>query len=147
MKSVAEIVGCEQLLAVFGYWPSFHDAEVHWVRLDRASPGDGMPSVEAVVHAFEMTSEIDANGYYVLRHHVLVHFRFHEIVDLRIEEMNNQNALFGLQILDIRDRQLERVKFEVHFDPSFGMYATFGCFSVEVLSVQACDRSGNLIPA
>jgi hypothetical protein len=137
------IAGAQQLMAVFGYWPSFHDAEVLSIKLDRMAidESDG-PILEATVHVFEMTSEVDSTGHYVLRHHVLAHLRFDDVVELTLEGFNHQNALFGLGIKDIRERQLERIRWEVSFDPSWGVGASFQCYGVEVVSVTPCDKDG-----
>jgi hypothetical protein len=144
VKDVDRIAGAEQLVAVFGYWPSFHDAEVLWLRLDRRANGDGCygPTLEALIHAFEMTSEVGGDGYYVLRHHVLVRLRFFEVAELRLDGFNHQNALMGLTLTDLRDRQMERVKWAVRFDSAFGVDASFQCFAVEVVSVVPCDKTG-----
>jgi len=144
VEAVEGIAGAEQLVAVFGYWPSFHDAEVLWLRLDRRAHGDRCqgPTLEALVHAFEMTSEVGADGYYVLRHHVLVHLRFLDLVELRLDGLNHQNTLMGLTLADLRDRQMERVRWAVHFDSAFGVDASFQCYAVEVVSVLPCSKAG-----
>jgi len=142
MDGIERIAGAEDLVAIFGYWPSFHDAEVLWVRFDRRPFGDGQPTLEALVHAFEITSEVSADGYYVLRHHVLVHLRFRDVVELRLVGFNHQNALMGLILTDLRDRQMERVLWEVKFDSAFGVNSTFQCHSVEVFSVVPCNKAG-----
>jgi hypothetical protein len=144
VEDVDRIPGAEQLVAVFGYWPSFHDAEVLWLRLDRRATIEGYfgPTLEALVHAFEMTNEVGADGSYVLRHHVLVHLRFSDVVELQLEEFNYQNAFMGLTLTDLRDRQMERVRWAVRFDSAFGVDATFQCYAVEVVGVALCDKSG-----
>jgi hypothetical protein len=149
VEAVEHIAGAEQLVAVFGYWPSFHDAEVLWLRLDRRAHGDGCygPTLEALVHAFEMTSEVGADGYYVLRHHVLVLLRFRDVVDLRLDGFNHQNALMGLTLTDLRDRQMERVRWAVRFDSAWGVDASFQCYSVEIVSVVPCSKAGEPIHA
>lgn len=149
MEAVEGIAGAEQLVAVFGYWPSFHDAEVLWLRLDRRDHGEGCygPTLEALVHAFEMTSEVGADGYYILRHHVLVHLRFLDVVELRLDGFNYQNALMGLTLTDLRDRQMERVRWEIHFDSAFGADASFQCYAAEVVSVVPCSKAGEPIHA
>ena len=53
------------LTDVFGRWPSFHDAEVTRIVLDR----DETPYLEATIHVFEMTSQIE-HGAYVLKTHI-----------------------------------------------------------------------------
>jgi hypothetical protein len=147
MGGTDTILGGEQLVAVFGYWPTFHDAEVLWVRLDRRPIGDGQPTLETLVHAFEITNEVGADGYYVLRHHILVHLRFRDVVELRLDGFNHQNALTGLAFIDLRDRQMERVLWGVRFDSAYGMGATFQCHSVEVVSVVPCSKAGEPINA
>jgi hypothetical protein len=149
VEDVDRITGAEQLVAVFGYWPSFHNAEVLWLRLDRRASGDGCygPTLDALIHAFEITNETGAAGAYVLRHHVLVHLRFSDVVELRLGGFNNQNALMGLTVTDLRDRQMDRVKLAVRFDSAFGADASFRCYGAEVVSVVPCDKAGDPIQA
>ncbi|QEL16937.1 Imm50 family immunity protein [Limnoglobus roseus] len=149
MEGIGPIEGEEQLVAVFGYWPTFHDAEVLWLRLDRRSGGEASygPTLEALVHAFEMTDEVGPDGYYGQRFHVLVHLQFREVVKLRLDGFNHQNALHGLDFTDLRDRQMERVKWAVRFNSAFGVDASFECFAVEVLSVVPCGNAGEAINA
>src|SRR5262249_59463196 len=105
--------------------------------------GDGYgPTLDTIIHTFEITSEVGADGCYVLRHHVLVHFRFHDVVELKIEAFNHQNVLYGLGISDLRERQLENVKFGVSFDSSFGLDGSFQCRAIEVVSVVPCNEQG-----
>ncbi|MGO9108253.1 MAG: Imm50 family immunity protein [Thermoguttaceae bacterium] len=133
----------ERLTSIYGRWPSFHDAEVIWMRFDRraTSLGNG-PTVEALIHTFEMTSEVNSAGFYVLRNHVLVHLRFSRVMELILDGFNHQNALLVLSIEDIRHRQMEHLNFEVKFDTSFGLEASFQCQDIEVVDVQPCDNDG-----
>jgi hypothetical protein len=141
----APITGSERIVKVFGHWPSFHDAEVLSLRLARGTQeneGSAAPSMEMVIHAFEMTDEVSPRGTYVLRKHVLVHFRFNDIVDLKLEDFNHQNVLLRLCIFDIREDQLEKIYFEIRMDSSFGLNGGCKCKSVEVVDVKACDEHG-----
>lgn len=146
-NSMDKIPGAEKVLAVFGYWPSFHDAEVVWLKLDRQSHVEGVygPTLESLVHVFEMTKEVDSEGHCVLRHHLLVHLRFAEVVEFRADGFNHQNALMGLVLKDISDAQMERVKWSVQFDSAWGVDASFQCYSAEVLSVVPCDKEGKAL--
>jgi hypothetical protein len=132
------IRGAEQLTTIFGRWPSFHDAEVVRLTLDRVSTVDGAfgPSLSVDVYVFEAGPDVTSSGTYVLRHETLVSFRFLEVDQLEINEFNQQNAIWDLSITDISDRQLERAKYEVRFAASFGMSAAFLCLDAEVLSVR-----------
>src|SRR5688572_22897955 len=99
MENHPNIRNIERLTSIFGCRPSFHDAEVVWLRFDRnATPlGDG-PTVEALIHVFKITNEVSAEGNYVLQDHVLVHLRFARVMELKVDGFNHQNALFGLSI-------------------------------------------------
>jgi hypothetical protein len=48
------------------------------------------------------------------------------------EGFNNQNVLWDLVISDIRDRQMEALKYEVSFASSLGMGARFLCREIMV---------------
>ena len=141
MNVEERIVGYHRLTSLFGYWPSFHDSEVLCVRLERRQFIEGIgPNLDALIHVFEMTSEVSPDGSYVLRHHSLVHFRFHGVVELRLEGFNLQNMLWELAISDIGEQQSERIHFQVEFVPSFGLSASFQCNRIELLTVTRCKE-------
>jgi hypothetical protein len=77
------VTGHEQLTAIFGRWPSFHDAEVLSVRLER----DGRdrwesPALYAKVHVFAgRRNEASSTGV-EFYNHTLVTFRFNQVFDL-----------------------------------------------------------------
>ena len=128
------------LTDIFGRWPSFHDAEVLRITLDRGEAQSFGPYLQATIHVFEMTSQIDERGRYVLKNHVAVTFRFIEIYELNLEDFNQQNVLQGLYFVDVSDRQMERIKFEVSIEGIHGVTAKFQCNSVKVESVEPYVR-------
>ena len=86
--------GGPDLLAWFdGRVPSFHDAEVLVLELDR-----GGATCRLRVHAFEITNEVDPAGYCVLARHALVSFVLSGVTDLELAGFNHQNVLSGLSI-------------------------------------------------
>lgn len=135
MDSPLSIRGSDLLTSVFGCWPSFHDAEVVRLELVRAPASAGGPGVLADVHAFEMTKEVGADGHFILRHHVLVGFRFSGVHELRLGGWNHQNVLNGLSIEDIQSGQFDELKFAVRFDGCWGVDAAFLCRDVAIESV------------
>ncbi len=134
----------KRLTSIFGRWPSFHDAEVIWLRLDRkaTSLGDG-PTVETLIHIFEMTSEVDAARFYVLRNHVLVHLRFSRVVEPILDGFDQGHTLMSLSIKDIRPQQMKHLNFEVNLDPVYGPEASFQCQDIEIVDVKPCDSDGH----
>lgn len=89
---ISKIQGAAELESWFGYWPSFHDAEIVGLHLNRK----GSSSLR--VHTWEMTKEIDDKGCYVLAKHILVEFIFEAVNGLNLNGFNHQNVIFGLAI-------------------------------------------------
>ncbi len=141
MRARLDITGSLLVTDLFGYWPDFHDAEV--LRLRFEATGDDGPLLFAEIYAFEMTSDVAPSGQYVLRNHVLVSFRFSGIDNLEMHGFNAQNTIMGLNIANIRERQLEGISFEVRFEGSFGVSAKFVCRDVVVEGVRPWARRGS----
>jgi hypothetical protein len=77
------VLHADRILSAFGYWPSFHDAEVHRAELDRGI-WPSLPSVTLVIHAFDSDGTVDEKGYYRIRTSVLVTLRFDAVDDLEL---------------------------------------------------------------
>jgi hypothetical protein len=141
MNEPANLVeGAERLTSIFGHWPSFHDAEVIEFNLWRGNanpekPPYTFPTVTTKIHLWELTSEIDIRGYYVLRHHTLATLRFHDISELCMDGFNHQNAIFGLSITSSPTDGFPQ-RLHVEFEPAFGITATFCCLRAEILEAQ-----------
>jgi hypothetical protein len=103
------IPGSEDLVAWFGDWPSFHDAEV----LELSFLREGSSSVR--IHTWRMTSEIDPTGHVVADRHVIVSFWFEEIVNLELVDFSVQNVISGL----VCEKSEEG--FKVTMSPCFGV--------------------------
>lgn len=116
----AEIPGASDLLAWFGFWPTFHDGEVLWVHLDRSGPS------RIRVHTWEMTSELDSRGYYVLRKHVVVTFILEDISELELDGFSHQNVLFDLTLTNGPGGC------KLEFGPSYGIGGTITAGSVRI---------------
>jgi hypothetical protein len=129
MNTHDKIKNGHALTSVFGCWPSFHDAEVVWLHLDRRGTdlGEG-PTIEALV---QITSEKLETG------SGLVHLRFATVVELQLGGINDQDDLSGLGIKEVAGRQ-----FEVNFYSTWGIGASFGCRNVEIVSIQPGEKNG-----
>ena len=132
------VQGSENLLAIFGRWPSFHDAEVIEIQLSRVRAGSRSnryegPLLLARVHTCDISDEVDSTGHYVLKNPTLVTLRFSDVRELKLEGFNHQNAIFGLTIQLKESSDPTDSKFHVEFDPSFGVDAIFDCSVIEVV--------------
>src|ERR1700722_2492068 len=95
------IVGSQKITTIFGYWPSFHDAEVselHFWR-GRVQPEKSIydfPVLTLTIHHWELTKEVDPQGFIVLRHHTLTRLRFYDVHEFQMQGFNHQNAIMAL---------------------------------------------------
>ncbi|MDR2982303.1 MAG: immunity 50 family protein [Puniceicoccales bacterium] len=123
------ILGEEKLISVFGYWPSFHDAEVWELRYERVPSGF---SLVAVIHVFEMTDEVTTQGYFKLVKHTRVALRFNVCSEVSFSRFNHQNVLYSLDISK-EDGLDAKYPFIVSFDSSYGLEGRLKCQSIEVI--------------
>jgi hypothetical protein len=109
---IGGISGGQELLQWFeGRMPSFHDAEVLALSLDRATA-----CAILKVHAFEMTSEVDSRGYFVCTRHVVVTFKLSWISSIELDGFNHQNALGGLKVSRMDDGEIR-----LDLEPAYGL--------------------------
>ncbi len=150
MEAIESLIdGSKRLIEIFGYWPSFHDAEVIDLRLWRGDvePEAGrytFPQLRVRLHMWELLNDMNAQGFLVTRHHTLTTLCFYNVDDFRMEGFNHQNAILGLSIAREERSQGPTPIFVVHFDPAFGMGATFTCSRVEVVDASPCSEDGKL---
>jgi hypothetical protein len=119
---------------IFGRWPSFHDAEVLRVVLDRS--GDEGPTLEVTIHVFDMTSDVDPQGFCVLKNHTEVTLRFTLVGLKRLQWFNHQNVLSSLEISEIDPKECDGRRLRVEMPSSYGLEAEFDCKRAIVASVR-----------
>jgi len=141
---------------VFGYWPSFQDAEILEVRMTVAgaepwTTGSESPALEMTVHVFERTNDLTPEGRFVLSKHTLVRLRFGKIEGLQLSNFWYQNCISELDLGIVparpsRDRNSVEaprpglLHIEIH--SSVGLSGKFKCESAEVVSTEPCDETG-----
>ncbi|WP_112664648.1 Imm50 family immunity protein [Microvirga flavescens] len=104
MEDLQSIEGWVDLLNWFGYTPSFHDAEILSLHLERG----GLSTLK--VYTWNVTRDVDKKGYGIHDRHVVVTFTMEDILDLHLEGFSSQNVIGNLEL-----RRL-------HLDaPTFGM--------------------------
>ena len=79
-------------MAWFGSWPSFHDAEVLSIHLNRSGES------RVAIHTWHRTNEIDDRGYFIATTHVLVTFVLDGIQTVQLNDFNHQNVVSGLSL-------------------------------------------------
>jgi len=91
---LAKIPGASELQDWFESWPSFHDAEILDLHLDRKGPST------LRIHAWKYESSADNTEIPVSRRFI-ARFIFDDITNLDVEEFNHQNVIYGLSLQQI----------------------------------------------
>lgn len=126
-----------RLVEVFGYWPQFHDSPV--ISLNSTDE-----HIDLVLHVWEMTSEVDSEGYFILRKHHLVHFRFSELSDVKLKDPEIGNILHELSFSELEDFQKSR-RFQVRLESVMDLDSSFTAKHGTILDISPCDTRGSRI--
>lgn len=121
----------EAVVSFFGHWPLFHDAKV-------TAYEAGADSISVTLHTWQITDEVDARGYFVLRNHALVSFQFDSLSEVKMHAFRSGNILFGLEISPCS----APASFHVELDSVMDMSGSFSARSGEVVSVIPCTSDG-----
>ena len=141
MEPYERVVGHKLVTDWFGYWPSFHDAEILSIHLDREPLGGGVgPSLTVRVQAFEMTGQIDEDGCYRLQKQVIVAFDFDGIEELTLHDFNYQNVIACLTLAEGATEE-GKPGLQVDFHSIFGVGCLFRCLLAGVRSVEPVSAS------
>jgi hypothetical protein len=155
------IENSQAITEIFGHWPTFHDAWIHELKLSIADgepwvPGSVAPVLELRVHVFEMTKDVDEDGYFVLTKHTLTNLQFRNVEGLQLTNFSYQNAILEL-ILGIEPMTYRHGGgpaegpppnvLTVKIEPSCGLSGEFKCQSAAVISAEPCDEYGHLLAA
>ena len=144
------IVGSGKLTNIFGYWPSFHDAEIldlHFWRGDIQTDKGvyNFPVLTLKVHLWELTNKVDPKGFLILQHHTLTTLRFYDVNDFQMQGFNHQNAMMRLAVSSEQRTDGPSPYFAVVVEPAFGMEASFKCLRMEVVEAIQCSDDGKVI--
>ena len=127
MFETPEIPGAAEVIAWFGYWPTFHDAEVLSIVLNRS--GESL----VVIHDWETTPEIDPSGYFLQAKQAVVTFRMegfpldvYGITRTEIACFNHQNVLSSAAVTKTQDC------YELALDGIFGVGGSIFCERMSV---------------
>ena len=135
MESLVEFEGAELVTNWFGYWPSLHDSEVLSVNVDRGDSRLG-PIVTVKVHAFQMTSNVNSQGFYELEKHCLIEFRFDAVDLLQLKNVNHQNVIEDI-FLSEKVAADGPKRIAVHFESIYGLELDFECSKAQVVALAA----------
>ncbi|WP_314952377.1 hypothetical protein [Bradyrhizobium cosmicum] len=108
--TIGDLEGGAALCAWYEGVPSFHDATLRELELRQGAPS------RLVAHAFQMTSEVDARGYFVLTKHVDVTFTIFELIEVQLLDFTEAGIMFGLKI------EIDPDGTTLSFESSYGVH-------------------------
>ena len=108
----------------------FHDAEVLHLHLNRTGVS------QLSVHTWNMTGDVDAQGFFRTEKHAVVNFELQGISKLELSDFSQQNVLASLDIM------LDGEGVHVELCPSYGLGGRLDAGSVTVSVVPGAPKLG-----
>jgi hypothetical protein len=131
--AIERIENHEKLLEMFSGWPSFHDAEVIGIELNREGPNP--PVLTLNIYVFSLSSALNEQGHFVKSREAIVTFEFFGVGLDHIDGFNAQNVLSSLRIASKPGADTPRL--QVGLVPLYGVSAEFSCDRGAVRAVQS----------
>ena len=104
-----QLEGGPALCAWFEGIPSFHDATLKELELRQGAPG------RLIAHTFQMTSEVDAEGHFLLTRHVIVTLTIFDLIEVQLSEFAESGIMYNLDI------EKDNEGTTLSFDSSYGV--------------------------
>jgi immunity protein 50 of polymorphic toxin system len=108
-EAIKDVAGADELIAWFGQWPSFHDAEVVSVELNRA----GISRIR--IHYWNRNANISVEGFHKADNHCVVTFLLEQISFLELADFSGQNVISELQI------EKQEAGYKLELFPCYGL--------------------------
>lgn len=131
MNIIRYIENSSELLDLYGDWPSFHDEEIHDIKLGtyhKVKEGYDSSYLEFTLRVLEKRS--------------LVTFRFEDIYDLVLDGFCDQNIVFTIEFDVLEPEKNGDAVIKVTIEPSVGVGGEFKAYSATILKIEPCDQNG-----
>lgn len=132
-KTPKEIQGTEKVIAAFGSWPCFHDAEVISFSAERELPvRKGGTVARLAVHVREYETVGEGTVDYDIKEtkSVLIRFLFRGACDFEISDFNLQNVIDAIDVSLAEANDSADLK--VTLEPIWGFGGSLRCESIEI---------------
>ena len=123
VSALPDIPGGKVLIDWFGHVPRFHDGNLLNIMLSGSDGGTGLMRI----HAWNMTSEVDARGYFILHKHAVVTLALKGVNSINLTDTDMVPAI----IFDMDFTKAgEHVRIE--WDTSYGMSGFITAKNVQI---------------
>ncbi len=136
-----EIKNVEKLIEVFGRYPSFHDAEILSIKLERSfDKRSSNSALTAKIRIYQARERFNNSEEKFIRwKNYEVDFEFSDIKLLQLENFNHQNVINDLIVKTLPTSETERHVFSVQIESIFGCEAFFKCNKVEIVQIKSFE--------
>ena len=107
----------QNIINIFGYWPSFHDSPVTQFEITDKT-------LSLSLKVWEMTNDVDVDGYFILTKKHEVSFSFTHIISTNLDSFPPSNILYTLGFSSLEE------------------FKSLGHFSINLDSAMGSDLSG-----
>jgi len=128
----------ESVVAAFGCWPTFCEAEVISFSVERALPyrnGSSLARMAIHVREYKTVGEGSVDFAHVLTKSILVRFAFDGISEVEFSEFNHQNVIQDLLVS--QDKEVKDGRLLVEVESIWGFGGGFRCSAARVESVES----------
>lgn len=98
LDPLADVVGAQDVIAWFGRMPSFHDAHLRSLSLFSG----GIATMQ--IFAWNITDQVDAQGYFVLEKHAIVTLTLEGVTAVRLSDFDLPGIIFEMKIERAEER-------------------------------------------
>jgi hypothetical protein len=120
VSAFSDVPGGPELIKWFGDAPSFHDAEILELSLNRS----GTSTLR--IHTWRTTGAVNEKGHFVTDKDAIVTFKFQEISALQLDGFSSQNVIFGLHLRRLpatsATSDTEASCYEITLEPCYGLH-------------------------
>ena len=146
MEPFSLIAGNEEVLAVFGRWPSFHDGEIHRLLLDSTRTDENglrYASIELALRGWNLTPHVSDEGFYKVECDSVVNLLFEHVYEVELDGLNHQNVLSELELSEVQDAQNpENKHLAVELVHCYGLSGGFKAAAAKVMSIKPFKVAG-----
>lgn len=125
MKTPEYISGHEKVIEYYGWWPTFHDAEVRELFLNHIGP-----TCKMKIYVYDMYRNQDTLEWSKSDRYAVVSFQFNQIEEIELKNFNKQNVLSCIEF-----KKEEKGIINVSFPSIYGLDGYIRCKNIEVIGL------------
>lgn len=129
------ISGHEKVTGHYGWWPTFHDAEILEIQLTR----DG-PACRIKLFVYDMYRAPNTREWVETEKYANILFQFNDVVDIDLKGFNEQNVLSRIDFNKVANDIIE-----IRLPSIYGLNGSIRCKKVEVVDLEPLEHGDSRV--